>query len=73
MTSDITDFVATEARTAGHTIRINGKGEPCRGRVVPAIPPVNMTIISDKIACGKRGGANFLNTVQVDRLTNSCP
>lgn len=45
----------------------------CDGQFIEGIPPVNMTAISGKIACGKRGGPNFLETVRVDSVTNECP
>ena len=32
-----------------------------------------MTAMSDMIACGKRGGPNFLETIRPDPLTYSCP
>ena len=45
----------------------------CNGKVIEGIAPVNMTQISGKSACGKRGGPTFLDTVRVDPVTLECP
>lgn len=45
----------------------------CKGSFIEGIPPVNMTSISGKIACGKRGGPTFLDSVRVDPVTMECP
>ena len=47
--------------------------EGCNGRIVDEIAPKNMTVISDNIACAKRGGPSFLETVRVDPNTLKCP
>ena len=55
----------------GNDVSINDGG--CAGRVVPPIPPLNMTSIADRTACAKRGGPNFLDTVRVHRSSGKCP
>ena len=47
--------------------------DECMGRVVPPIAPINMTSISDRKACAKRGGPTFLETVRVSPDTGYCP
>ena len=32
-----------------------------------------MTNIAGMIACGKRGGPTFMNTIRVDPVTKECP
>ena len=54
-----------------YKVRINNGN--CQGRVVPPIAPINMTTISDRKACVKRGGPNFLDTTRVDPKTGRCP
>ena len=51
---------------------LDSEDEQCYGRVVDPIPPVNMTVITDKVACAKRGGATFLNAQRVDPYTFEC-
>ena len=46
---------------------------PCDGEVLPGIPPINMTVTTGKIICGKRGGPTFLETVRVEKKTRKCP
>ena len=41
--------------------------------MIDAIPPVNMTSINGKVACAKRGGPNFLETIRPDPVTKECP
>ena len=48
-------------------------GDACKGRIVESLPPVNMTSLSGKVACAKRGGPTFLETVRVDPASNECP
>ena len=36
------------------------EGIECSGEVIQSIAPINMTVISGKIACGKRGGPTFI-------------
>ena len=43
------------------------------GDIIDAIAPINMTIDSGMISCGKRGGPTFLETVRVDPMTKECP
>lgn len=45
----------------------------CDGTVIDSIPPVNMTAMTGLIACGKRGGPNFLETIRPDPYTLECP
>ena len=45
----------------------------CRGDIIRGIPPVDMTSITGKIACGKRGGPTFLESIRVDPETEECP
>ena len=48
-------------------------GTECDGNVRPGLAPVNMTSIDGMVACGKRGGPNFVDTVRVDPVTLKCP
>ena len=41
--------------------------------MIDAIPAVNMTSIAEKVACAKRGGPNFLETIRPDPETFFCP
>jgi len=44
-----------------------------KGEIVDELPHVNLTAISGKVACAKRGGPTFLETVRVDLETQECP
>ena len=41
--------------------------------MVDGVDPIQMTSIYDMVACGKRGGPTYLETVRVDTVTLSCP
>ena len=36
------------------------------GDIIDGIPPINMTIDTGMISCGKRGGPTFIETIRVD-------
>ena len=41
----------------------------CDGDIRRPIKPINMTIDSGKVVCGKRGGPTFLDTKRIDLST----
>ena len=41
--------------------------------MIEGIPAINMTSVSGVVACGKRGGTSFLDTVRVDEESRECP
>ena len=54
-------------------VRQNIPGEECYGRIIDPIPPMNMTSLTERIACAKRGGPTFLETIRADPGTGDCP
>ena len=44
----------------------------CDGDIRSQIKPINMTIDSGMIVCGKRGGPTFMETSRVDPITKQC-
>ena len=54
-------------------LKVYDRNEGCNGSIIDAIPPVNMTSITDMVACAKRGGPNFLDTIRPDPKTLKCP
>ena len=57
----------------GHAISVHNSDSECNGKVVDAIPAVNMTSITGFTTCAKRGGPNFLETVRTVGVNNICP
>ena len=56
------------------TDRVNDDpDQECYGRIVDPIAPVNMTSLTSRISCAKRGGPIFLDTVRVESETGKCP
>ena len=54
-------------------IRLHTEDRDCPGKIIPEMPPINMTSITGFTACAKRGGPTFLETVRVDPRTRVCP